>query len=196
MIIEALTDGSGNPNRWPCRMAILGQSEARRLAPEIAPSHVLTIKSAATRYFGPTGIPEDRHLIVVFEDTIDPDHEECPGPEHLDRIQAWTDALPQDATLILHGLQGLGRSTAVALGLLARQVPPLLAGALLHRIRPAANPNRLIVRMWDDRLGLDGELVRISRNFPCEVWRDRERESKPPARRTKPTPAQLRSRAS
>ena len=89
MIIEALTDGSGHPNRWPCRMAILGQSEARRLAPEIAPSHVLTIKSAATRYFGPTGIPEDRHLIVVFEDTIDPDHEECPGPEHL-TDPAWT----------------------------------------------------------------------------------------------------------
>ena len=186
LTFSELTDGNGHPNGWPCRMLITSQSEARRFAHELAPTHVLSIKSDRTRYFGPTGLPEGQHLMMVFNDTTDVADNDPPTHAHFDRIQAWMEQLPTDARLLVHCLQGVHRSCAIGLGFLVQQVPPLRAAYLLHTVRPYANPNRLMARLWDERLGLKGELLKVVEHFPCDVWRHGDGLGTLPHRRAKP----------
>lgn len=159
-----------HPAGWPHHLRVCGQYEARRESAEWPATHVIGIGRRSRVYRGP-GLPDERRLILLFDDTEDEADQEAPRREHLDRAAAFVDALPGDARLLVHCLQGLSRSTAMALGLIAREVSPLRAGYLLHCARPVATPNRLIVRHWDELLGLGGELVRIGEFFPCEVWR-------------------------
>ena len=109
--------------------------------------------------------------MLEFEDTTDHDDPEAPTQAHLDAAIAFVDALPDDARLLIHCLQGVSRSTGLALGLLARQMSPLRASYHLHRARPVAAPNMLIVKMWDQKLELAGALTTQGKRFPCQVWR-------------------------
>ncbi len=71
------------------------------------------------------------------------------------------------------------------LGLLAREVSPLRAGYLLHRLRPVATPNTLMVKLWDERLGLGGELVTVAGKFPAQIWRHGDGLGKFPHKRVR-----------
>lgn len=159
-----------HPHGWPCRMRVCGQYEARQHVAQWQPTHLVSIKRRELAYRGPA-FPAERHLLLEFEDVTDAAHPEAPSQAHLDAALSFIDALPQDASVLIHCLQGLSRSTALAFGLLAREVAPLRAAYLLHQLRPQATPNLLMLRLWDERLGLHGELVRAGGHFPCQVWR-------------------------
>ncbi len=141
-------------------MQICGQSEARRFQTEMAATHVLSILTPGRSYLGPKDIDPERQLKVAFEDVEDGTH---PGAACLDlvhTINAWVDALPDDAKLCLHGLQGVRRAPAVGLGILAARMPAAEAVAALARFcRHAPDPNLLVVRLFDEALGLGGTLV-------------------------------------
>ncbi len=169
---EALTDGSNHPNGWPCRMLITSQSEARRFCDLLQPTHILSIKGFRTRYFGPTGFDPDHHLRMEFNDIVDSDGEDPPAHHHLEQMQCWMETLPKDARLLVHCLQGVHRSCAMGLGFLAQQTSPLHAASLLHSIRPQADPNRLMIKLLDERLKLHGELNAAADYFPCSVWKN------------------------
>ena len=170
--MDALLDGtsSRHPNGWPLRLAVCGQYEARQWVERMQATHVVSIRKEG-RAFHPPKVAADRHLVLSFEDTHDAAHPDAPRLAHIEAAVSFVDALPADARLLVHCLQGLSRSTGLVFGLIAREVSPLRAGYLLHRLRPVATPNTLLVKLWDERLGLGGELVRESEKFPCQVWR-------------------------
>lgn len=167
--VVSISEAVRHPQGWPHHLRVLGQYEARREAADWPASHVIGIARRSRPYRGPE-LP-GAHLLLHFDDVEEPDHPEAPGPEHIEAAIGFVDALPNDARLIVHCLQGLSRSTGMTLGLLAREVSPVRAAYLLHCCRPVAMPNRLVVRLWDDRLGLGGALVKAAELFPCEVWR-------------------------
>jgi len=170
ILVDVGTMALRHPGGWPCRLAVCGQYEARQGFEAMAATHVISIRRTA-RPFHPPKVAPDRHLVLDFEDTTDTANPEAPSQGHLEAATAFVDQLPGDARLLVHCLQGLSRSTGLALGLLAREVSPLRAAYLLHTARPVATPNMLVVRLWDDRLGLNGALVAAGRHFPCQVWR-------------------------
>lgn len=170
MILPLLAEPTRHPRDWPYRMAICGAYELRRGFLAGAGTHILGIQRR-NMPFGEPLLTRDRHLILEFDDVTDPARPEAPSVAHLEAAMAFVDNLPEEAALVIHCMQGVSRSTALALGLLAREVPPLRAGHLLHSLRPSACPNPLLVRLWDDLLGLRGELVQVAERFPTVVWR-------------------------
>lgn len=170
-MFEPLTDGSGHPNGWPARLHVCGQYEARQLGTECGLTHLLSVNATAIKLRSITGLPEGCHLALVFDDTLDPANPAAPPPSHVQAVCQWIDTLESESRLMIHCLQGISRSTAIALGLLSRYLPPHKAAAALHGVRPWADPNRLITAQWDKALGLEGELIDAARPFPCKVWK-------------------------
>jgi predicted protein tyrosine phosphatase len=186
--MDALLDGtSRHPNGWPFRLAVCGQYEARQWFEKMQATHVVSIRKEG-RAFHPPKVDAAHHLVLSFGDTHDASHPDAPTAAHIEEAVAFVDALPADARVLVHCLQGLSRSTGLVLGLLAREVSPLRAGYLLHQLRPVATPNKLLVKLWDARLGLDGELVRVVGHFPCQVWRHGDGLGNFPHRRSRPNP--------
>lgn len=165
------TDGRAHPRGWPMALAIAGRAEAVREGFDRAATHVIALTSPAARTPEIEAPEEGTALRLRFDDVADPAHANAAGPETLDAVCAFVDALPGDARLLIHCRQGLGRSPAIALGLMARAMTPEEAGARLHALRPHAAPNELVVALWDRRLKLRGALKRVGWRFPCETWR-------------------------
>lgn len=167
-------DGRAHPRGWPMALAIAGRAEAIRDGLDRAATHVIALTSPDARTPDIATGGERTALRLRFDDVIDPAHPNAPTAGALDAICAFVDQLPVDARLLIHCRQGIGRATAVALGLLARAMTPEEAGGRLHAIRPCAAPNELIVAHWDKRLKLRGALKRVGYRFPCLTWRSRK----------------------
>ena len=139
---------------------VCGQSEARRNFAELAPTDVISIKSPGRNYLGPRDLSEDHHLIVEFEDVEAAGAAGGPTAEQVSAILAFAARLPAEARLLVHGLQGVRRAPAVAIGILAAQLGPAEAASAgtpccLH----PADPNRRVLALFDDALALEGSLV-------------------------------------
>lgn len=172
MIAPLLDDAAPlHPRGWPMRMTICGAYEMRQGFVSWEVSHIISIQQAALPYRG-ADLSEEVHLLLDFDDVTDPSRLGAPTLAHLASAMSFVDSLPAEAVLVVHCAQGVSRSTALALGLLAREVPPARAAALLHGLRPFACPNPLLVRLWDDLLGFDGALIDAASPFPTLVWHD------------------------
>ncbi|MBO0905262.1 hypothetical protein [Jiella sonneratiae] len=126
---------------------------------ELAPSHVLSIVTPGRSYLGPRDVPPDRHLKIEFDDVEDAARPGAPTLSAMREIMDFAGALPEEARLCLHGLQGVRRAPAVALGILAASLPPTEAAAALKPFcRHAPDPNLLVVALFDELLGLAGAL--------------------------------------
>jgi predicted protein tyrosine phosphatase len=169
-MIEALVDGPvRHPRGWPCRMGIWGSLELHRRTALADGTHLVSVEPDESAL--PLSTSAGRHLVLDVDDVTEAARPGAPTLRHLDALMTFVDRLPADAALVIRCPHGVSRSTALALGLLAREVPPLRAAYLLHRLRPFACPNALLVRMWDELLGLDGDLVEVAGHFPTFTWR-------------------------
>ncbi|OHV85650.1 phosphatase [Ensifer sp. LCM 4579] len=160
-----------HPNGWPVRVIVASQTEARHNRAVWAPTHLISIRAPATRLLSMIELPPERHLELYFGDSIDPEAPDAARAETIESTFAFVDALPEDAHLLIHCLRGIGRSTALTLGILARYMTPEEAAAALHALRPAAKPNRHVVGLCDAALGLKGKLARQALRFPAKIWK-------------------------
>lgn len=169
MIQPLLETSPRHPTGWRYSMAICGAYELRSSLPAFACTHILGIQARSLPFGGPL-LAAERHLVLEFDDVAEPSLSDAPTIRHIEAAMEFVDALPTDAMLAIHCMQGISRSTALALGLLAREVPPAQAGLLLHSLRPFACPNALMIRLWDEELDLKGELIDVAERFPTLVW--------------------------
>ena len=160
-----------HPNGWPIRMIVASQTEARHNRSAWAPTHLISIRAPGTKLLSMIDLPEERHLQLLFGDVTDPDEPDAARAAHIEQTFAFVDGLPQDAHLLVHCLRGIGRSTALTLGILARYTEPEEAAAALHGLRPEAKPNRHVTGLCDTVLGLKGRLAKQALRFPAKVWK-------------------------
>lgn len=165
-LFAPLTDGTGHPNHWPAAMLVCSQTEARRYGAEWAPSHIISIYGPESRYLGLADFDQSRQLHARFEDVTDPAAPGAPTSVHIDQIMEFVDALPGNARLMIHCLQGNTRGAATALGILARYLPADKAGQAIYKSVSGATPSPLLVALWDKMLGMNGKLVKAGRKFP------------------------------
>ncbi|RFC62129.1 hypothetical protein DYI37_17985 [Fulvimarina endophytica] len=159
LLVDEGADGRGEA-RVAAEMLVRGQSEARRLIDEIAPSHVLSIMTPGRSYLGPRGFAPERQLFMTFDETDDPASANAPDVRMVEDMLAFARGVPKEGRLLIHGLLGVRRSSAVALGLFADGHPPAEAAQMLSRAcSQPPDPQRLVVRLFDKVLGLDGALV-------------------------------------
>lgn len=166
-----LASNAGHPHGWPIRMIVSSQTEARHNKALWAPSHLISIRAPGTKLLSMINLPAERHLELLFGDVTDPDEADAAKPGHIEQAFAFVDDLPQDAHLLIHCLRGIGRSTALTLGILARTMEPEEAAAALHGLRPEAKPNRHVTGLCDTVLGLKGRLAKQALRFPAKVWK-------------------------
>ncbi|KQY31881.1 phosphatase [Rhizobium sp. Root483D2] len=160
-----------HPNGWPVRVIVASQTEARHNRGVWAPSHLISIRAPGTKLLSMIELPAERHLELLFGDVTDPEEPDAATAADIDRAFAFVDGLPEDAHLLIHCLRGIGRSTALTLGILARYMDPEEAAAALHGLRPEAKPNRHVTGLCDATLGLKGRLARQALRFPAKVWK-------------------------
>jgi predicted protein tyrosine phosphatase len=165
-VFVSLADGTGHPNRWPATMLVCSQTEARRNGVEWAPTHIISIYGPESRYLGLPDFDQTKQLHSRFEDTTSPEMPGAPRPAHVEDIMAFVDALPKDARLMIHCLQGSTRGAATALGILSRYLPADKAGQAIFKTFPNVAPSPLVIALWDKALGLDGKLIKAGRKFP------------------------------
>lgn len=170
-LFPPLTEGIGHPNRWPVSMLVCSQTEARRNGAEWDPSHIISIYGPESRYLGLPDFDQSHQLHARFEDTASPADPGAPTLAHISQIMAFIDALPKDARLMIHCLQGSTRGAATALGILSRYLPADKAGQAIFRAVPNAAPNPLVIALWDKAIGHDGKLIKAGRKFPSSALR-------------------------
>lgn len=145
--------------RFSAELVVRGQSEARRLVEEIAPTHILSILTPGRANLGPKGFPEERHLVVSFADVESAKDTDAPNEDMVRRCLAFARAIPAEGRLLVHGLQGVRRAPAMGLGLLADRLSPAEAAqALSPACSQPADPQSLVIALFDKVLGLDGQL--------------------------------------
>lgn len=166
-----LDSNPAHPNGWPVRVIVASQTEARHNRLLWAPTHLISIRAPATRLLSMIELPPERHLELYFGDAIEPEAPDAARAEAIEATFGFIDGLPEDAHLLIHCLRGIGRSTALTLGILARYMAPEEAAAALHALRPEAEPNRLVVGLSDAALGLKGKLAKQALRFPAKVWK-------------------------
>ena len=110
----------------------------------------------------PEGIAREKHLKLSVHDIwTDNAAQILPGKHHIERLIAFGRSWDRDEPLLVHCLAGVSRSTAAALTLLVMGSPGKErdAAQLLRKRAPHAEPNRLMIAIADEMLGLDGVLI-------------------------------------
>ena len=156
----------------------LADLEARLHA--VRPSHLVSMLADDAFPETPEWIADADHLRLRFHDIAEPlpDHV-APGGHHLHSLIDFARGWPGEAPIVVHCFAGVSRSTA-ALTVLALHNPgrdgagiaqsgprgggrgtqfEAEAAALLRARAPHAYPNRLMIRLVDEILALDGRLV-------------------------------------
>ena len=114
------------------------------------------------------------HLRLTFHDTEDDAAPFLPPTrDHIDQILAFTAELPEDADVMIHCHAGISRSTATAIGVCCQQgMAPADALEHVKQLRePTLGrgykvlPNRLMIRFFDEALGLEGELIKVVSDY-------------------------------
>lgn len=115
---------------------------------------------AASGFFS---LPRDptKHLLLMFDDISRPiPGMTMPSLWHLERVLEFTKDLTNDDKLLIHCVAGISRSTAMAIAVLIQHgVPWKKAFEMIEGIRPCLWPNSMIVRLTDDKFGLNGKYI-------------------------------------
>lgn len=116
--------------------------------------------------------PAPAHLVLAFED-VDDDTLGIRVATEDQVAQALAFAAKHaDTALLVHCFHGVGRSTAIALGILADRLGPGEEARALERLlslRPEATPNLVVVSLADRLLGRDGGLLRAVREWEASA---------------------------
>ena len=157
---------------------ISGLFDMPRHVRELEPSHLISIIQPELQPRRPQEIPAERHLRVAVHDVSVPDGFSVlvqPNDVRavLDFAGAWS---PEAGSLLVHCYAGVSRSTAAALIVhFLKTGDPEASAQALRDAAPHAQPNRRIVALADDALGLDGALTRASERMGApRVWLEEE----------------------
>lgn len=153
-----------------CPIIICRKNRVKDTARKFGATHILSFLDPGDRLVTPRDVPTAHHATFNMDDTHEQSDAYPPTIDHVRAVHGWFETMPADARLLIHCFQGVSRSTAMTFGLLATRFRPEEAAGELRRIRPEATPNRLIIALWDQYLGLHGELSHQVESFPMPSW--------------------------
>lgn len=157
------------------RIWVCGLGEMPDMVERVRPARLISLLPADEQPPTPTAMRATDHLRVLVDD-IDgplPGHT-APERNHVQQIVRFVRAAPPTASLVIHCLAGVSRSTAAALVTLVLDVPgrEREAASALRRAAPFADPNRRIIALADAELGRNGALVAAVAGMGDPDWAD------------------------
>ena len=145
---------------------------------DFAPSHLVSIIQPALQPDRPPEVAADKHLRLAVHDISRLDEfGVLPERKHVEQLLEFVDGWhPSSGRLLVHCYAGVSRSTAGALlARIAKGGDVEESAAELRRVAPYAQPNRRVIKMGDEVLGLRGRLVRaVEQLGPTSHFLDRE----------------------
>jgi predicted protein tyrosine phosphatase len=136
-----------------------------------APSHAVSLVHLRHDHTLPEALQKARALHLNFDDITEP-QEGCvlPEAEHIDTLVEFLDSWPGEQPILIHCWQGISRSVAAGLILLAMQAPgqELLQAQRLQSVMPFARPNKRLLALADARLQREGRLLAMADAFRPE----------------------------
>lgn len=123
-------------------------------------------------------LPSPAHLILAFED-VDDDNVGIRVATRAEVASALNFArMNSSGSLLIHCYHGVGRSAAIALGILADRAGAGDEAAALKQLlalRPEATPNLVVVKLADDILQRNGSLIAALAEWEAEAPSLREK---------------------
>ena len=160
------------------KLTILSLSEA--VATKERFTHLISvIEPKYHSYIPDLGIPKERRLLLVCNDTTNPipdDFDPMPPSKPLvAEGLSFTKGLGDDAHLLVHCFAGVSRSVAMAYAILCQAQPKKSEKAVLRQVlklRRIAMPNSLMVAYADELLERYGHMGRQACRSPAPHRRD------------------------
>lgn len=126
-------------------------------------SHLVTLIGNGTHVERPRSISRDRHLLLAFDDIVEPiDGMVPPAEEHAEALLSFVGRWDQQQPIVVHCFAGISRSTAAAFITLCALRPERDEGELARGLRlasPSATPNIRLVGHADRVLGRNGRMT-------------------------------------
>jgi len=143
------------------RLYVCGRDAMPAHVRRLRPSCIVSLLPAEDQPPTPTSVLVINHLRLHFND-VEQRGEGAPRREHVESLIGFLRARPR-ASVLLHCMAGISRSTAAALVALTVDAPgrEIEAARLLRERGPHAYPNRLILEHADAILGRNGRLVAV-----------------------------------
>lgn len=138
-------------------LKICGIFEASRWADNNWPTHIVSMVDPGINI----SFACKNHLILHLHDVESQLRNEwvLGSEEHIDAILEFTKDLGPGDRLLVHCHQGLSRSTAAAIGIMLQHgFDAESAYRYVESVRDILLPNGLIIKMLDERFGLNGHL--------------------------------------
>jgi predicted protein tyrosine phosphatase len=153
----------------PFKLAICGLNELPEMLEEFAPTHVVSILDPGDdRPEFPVSMNVlqmdfwDAHgMTVTSSNSALLEYAGYPSPTHAEAILEFGKTLTKGARVLTHCWAGISRSTAAAYLLACQHRPGEEFQAFEHikRLRPQAQPNRMLVEFGDRRLGANRRML-------------------------------------
>ncbi len=136
---------------------------------KLKPSHMVSLLDPDHVVPTPAGVAPENHLTIGIHDISQPfDGYVVPETQHIESLLAFGKGWTRAAPMLVHCFAGVSRSMAAALILLCQinTGREREAAALLRDRARHAMPNRRMIALADETLGLDGRLVDAVRALP------------------------------
>ena len=110
-------------------------------------------------------ISSDNH---IFRTNIDEIPQSPPNMSHIDSISAFTNTWNVNDNIVIHCWCGVSRSMATATYLLCKKNLYNIENNIkyIRSIAPHANPNKLLIKLFEQNLGTNGEIAKSYEKFP------------------------------
>jgi predicted protein tyrosine phosphatase len=149
---------------------VVGLSEASVEIDRNWPTRIVTLISECI----PVEHRGDHHLIIHVEDVHREEEGDGPTMGMLETIFRFVNDLEPDDRLLVHCFAGQSRSTATMLGILMeRGVPWEEAFEAVRANRDLMLPNQLIIKLLDQRHGLNGALIAYNNTYVANKLREK-----------------------
>jgi predicted protein tyrosine phosphatase len=140
-----------------------------------APSHAVSLVRLRHGNTLPEALKQAHALHLDIDDITEP-QDDCVYPEakHVDTLIDFLGTWQGDQPILIHCWQGISRSVASGLILLAMHAPgrEMEQAQRLQAVMPFARPNKRLLALADARLQREGRLLAMADVFKPEVMVD------------------------
>ena len=151
----------------------------------VKPSHIISVIDPGYGPKTPEGV--QNHLILNFHDIVtisedniiyrlpgDTNHQILPNLYHVNKIVNFIDTWNQNTPIVIHCWCGVSRSMATATFLLCKMNTKNIEKNVrfIRSVAPHANPNKLMISMFEKYLNINNELTRAYEKYPHSITYD------------------------
>lgn len=109
------------------------------------------------------------------------DNQILPNKKHIDEIIDFVESWDQKNPMVIHCWCGISRSMATATFILCKINPYNIESNIkyMRSLAPHANPNKLMLSLFESNLGADGKISEAFKKFPHTITYDCENNFAP-----------------